>query len=238
MNLTKEQYKQALSSDGILKDGNIEMLAFIFYSDQCEATAPQIASALGYSDTAAPANSILGNLGKRIAKFHSMEAPERNRNKPCWWKIIAHGEQRSEGFVWWLKDNFVDALIELQLLDEGDGKLYPELVTGLPILNEGQVMTVSVNVFERNPIARKLCIQHYGASCVVCNFDFESRYGELGKGFIHVHHLKELSSIGKEYKIDPVADLRPVCPNCHAMLHQERPAITIERLREMIDSNT
>jgi len=42
MNITKEQYKKALATDGILKEGNTEMLSFLFSAPQCEATAPQI----------------------------------------------------------------------------------------------------------------------------------------------------------------------------------------------------
>lgn len=71
---------------------------------------------------------------------------------------------------------------------------------------------------------------------MVCGFNFSKFYGKIGEGFIHVHHLQELSSIGHEYEVDPIEDLRPVCPNCHAMLHLETPAISIERLRDMIDS--
>ncbi len=41
-------------------------------------------------------------------------------------------------------------------------------------------------------------------------------------GFIHVHHLKPQSSRGGEYEIDPVLDLVPVCPNCHAVMHRRR----------------
>jgi 5-methylcytosine-specific restriction protein A len=61
---------------------------------------------------------------------------------------------------------------------------------------------------------------------------FRYLYGEIGKSFIHVHHLIELSSIGNEYSIDPINDLRPVCPNCHAMLHKRKPAYTIEEIRQ------
>ena len=49
----------------------------------------------------------------------------------------------------------------------------------------------------------------------MCGFDLVSRYGELGDGYIHVHHLKELSSLRRSYQVDPIKDLRPVCPNCH-----------------------
>lgn len=84
---------------------------------------------------------------------------------------------------------------------------------------EGAVQQSLVNRFERDPRARRLCIERYGPTCVVCNFDFGVTYGELADGFIHVHHLRPLSGIGREYFVDPVEDLRPVCPNCHAVLH-------------------
>ena len=99
---------------------------------------------------------------------------------------------------------------------------------------EGATKQVSVNVYERNPVARRKCIEHYGYSCVVCDFNFERTYGDLGKGFIHVHHLKELHTIGEEYEVDPIADLRPVCPNCHAMLHKKKPAYSIEFLKKLL----
>jgi 5-methylcytosine-specific restriction protein A len=69
----------------------------------------------------------------------------------------------------------------------------------------------------------------------VCGLDFGERYGALGEGFIHVHHLTELASIGREYEVDPVRDLRPVCPNCHAMLHRTDPALSPEELRAILE---
>jgi 5-methylcytosine-specific restriction protein A len=56
----------------------------------------------------------------------------------------------------------------------------------------------------------------------------------LGEGFIHVHHLKPLAQIGEQYELDPINDLRPVCPNCHAMLHRASPALSIDALRALI----
>ena len=51
--------------------------------------------------------------------------------------------------------------------------------------------------------------------------NFFETYGELGKGFIHIHHKTPLSQIKNEYKVDFKEDLIPVCPNCHAMLHRK-----------------
>lgn len=50
---------------------------------------------------------------------------------------------------------------------------------------------------------------------------------------MHVHHLKLISEVGEEYQLDPISDLRPVCPNCHAMLHRESPPVELEKLKEI-----
>ena len=100
---------------------------------------------------------------------------------------------------------------------------------------EGSIKQVQVNVYERNSEARKKCLEHHGYRCKVCDFDFEKVYGVIGKDYIHVHHIVDLASIGKEYKVDPVNDLIPVCPNCHAMLHIQKPiALSVEKLKRLI----
>jgi predicted HNH restriction endonuclease len=93
---------------------------------------------------------------------------------------------------------------------------------------------VTVNDYERNRAARQACIAHYGCRCLPCGFDFEMFYGELGREFIHVHHIRPLSTVDHEYEVDPVQDLRPVCPNCHAMLHRREPPLRIEELARLI----
>lgn len=99
---------------------------------------------------------------------------------------------------------------------------------------EGATRRVSVNAYERDRNARQECLVHYGATCTVCQFDFEARYGELGRGYIHVHHLVPLASIGEEYLVDAINDLRPVCPNCHAMLHRTDPPLRPDELRNLL----
>src|SRR5690606_11761611 len=100
---------------------------------------------------------------------------------------------------------------------------------------EGSVRQVLVNAYERDRAARQACIRHYGLACTVCGLMFEERYGPLGAGFIHVHHVVPLSQLGSGYELDPIRDLRPVCPNCHAMLHRQRPPLSIEELRGILE---
>ena len=87
------------------------------------------------------------------------------------------------------------------------------------IWSEGAAQSVVVNRYERSAAARRQCVAHHGFVCCVCGIDFEKRYGSFAHGFIHVHHLRPLSLSAREYDVDPITDLRPVCPNCHAMLH-------------------
>ena len=87
---------------------------------------------------------------------------------------------------------------------------------------EGEAIRRSVTSYERNLIARDECIKKYGYTCQVCGINFEEKYGEVGKNFIHVHHGEFISSFkGIEHEINPIDELKPVCPNCHAMLHRK-----------------
>ena len=102
---------------------------------------------------------------------------------------------------------------------------------------EGSRKQVVVNRYERNRSIRDavIAMKQGRASCEVCGFDFESVYGDLGKGFIHVHHKKPLYLIGENYHPIIEKHFALVCPNCHAMLHRNRKDIlTVEKLREMI----
>jgi 5-methylcytosine-specific restriction protein A len=55
----------------------------------------------------------------------------------------------------------------------------------------------------------------------------------VGTGYIHVHHIVPLSAIKESYVVDPVTDLVPVCPNCHAIIHRKMPPYLIEEVRAL-----
>ena len=111
--------------------------------------------------------------------------------------------------------------------------VYPDDIEDSSLF-EGLKKQITVNTYERNSKARQECIKHYGARCIICGFNFEEKYGEIGKGFIHVHHIKPLSEINEKYEINPIEDLRPVCPNCHAMIHKRKPAYSIEEIQSLL----
>jgi hypothetical protein len=129
-----------------------------------------------------------------------------------------------------LRSNLVD-------LSRSASELYtwmapdPEEIVDSAGLPEGALRTITVNAYERNPEARRLCIEHYGTICSICGFKFSVVYGAAFEEFIHVHHLRPLSKIGSQYAVDPIKDMRPVCPNCHAVLHHADPPYSIEEVR-------
>jgi len=102
--------------------------------------------------------------------------------------------------------------------------------------SEGAVRSVVVNAYERDPKARAACLAKHGHRCSVCRMSFSEVYGEIGEGFIHVHHKKPLAAMRAEYTIDPRKDLIPVCPNCHAMLHSKNPPLGVDELIALYES--
>lgn len=136
------------------------------------------------------------------------------------------GEFVPESIVNWacLSSGMMLALLEI-IEDPIENRVY----------KEGKKSQALTNRYERNPANRELCLQYHGYKCQVCEFEFENMYGEIGLQYIHVHHIEKVSSHGGEYLLDPVKDLIPVCPNCHAMLHREDPPLSPDDLREIIN---
>lgn len=105
-------------------------------------------------------------------------------------------------------------------------------------LYEAAVRRIVRDVFVRDPRARQLCKSHHGSSCVICGFNFGQVYGPLAQDFIHVHHLKPLAKARCRRPVDPVQHLRPVCPNCHAVIHLRDPEFTIAEVKRLLRTAT
>jgi 5-methylcytosine-specific restriction protein A len=144
-----------------------------------------------------------------------------------------HGPAKIKGFIEELSDQVLTRVGgDWYASDNFPADSLPEEVGNPEKYLEGSLREISVNAYERNDEARAKCLEYYGYKCVVCTFDFEKIYGSIGRHFIHVHHLTPLSEIKKEYEVDPIQDLRPVCPNCHSIIHRTQPALSIEKLRQ------
>ena len=97
---------------------------------------------------------------------------------------------------------------------------------------EGASQRLWVNRYERDPRNRQAAIQQHGVRCLGCDVEMAEVYGEIAKGYIHIHHIKPISAM--QGARPPIEDLVPLCPNCHAIVHLETPPISIHRLQELI----
>jgi predicted HNH restriction endonuclease len=109
----------------------------------------------------------------------------------------------------------------ISFINATDSLIPQELVDPDKSMTEGSKERITVNKYERNPEARRKCIEKYGAVCSICGFDFSKMYGPEFAGKIEVHHIKPLNEIDGSYVVDPEKDLIPVCPNCHMILHSK-----------------
>ena len=111
------------------------------------------------------------------------------------------------------------------------------------LITEGKKKTIISQVYERSHLLREKAIEYYSRDgkivCLVCGFDFFETYGELGKGFIEIHHQKPIyqhegTDITK-FLNEAVKDLSPLCSNCHRIIHRKRgQTLSVQELKDII----
>jgi 5-methylcytosine-specific restriction protein A len=100
--------------------------------------------------------------------------------------------------------------------------------------SEGERKLSMCSKYERSPKNRIKCLNHYGSICQACGLDPEVKYGVVGVGIIHVHHLVPLSLMNGPTVVNPIRDLVPLCPNCHNFAHKRNPPFTIDEMRSIL----
>lgn len=187
------------------------------------------------------AGHIIEEKGSLLLKINGAECdPTLPNSWPSGWKSLSFSLRKSpleintddhaltEHLINLWVERFFGCVISLTPLEETTDN--PEII-GLP---EGAVREETVNRYERSRFNRSICLNFHGTNCKACGMDFRSIYGEIGAGFIHVHHIIPVSRLGAGYIINPIDDLIPVCPNCHAMLHRKDPPYLVDELKEII----
>ncbi len=224
---TCDQYADALRQldlGGRINQRQRDILAALFYTQDRTASATELGQVIGCEMP--KVNNAYGVLGHRISDVLGLGLTGH------WWTVLSAGYQSTEGFMWEMYPTLADALLQLGWVTTLDTET--DALTDESVYVEGEVRQRVVDVYERNLAARQACIDHYGPTCRVCEVDFSQRYGPIGEGYIQVHHLTPISQQGGAHIVDPIRDLSPVCPNCHAMLHRHDPPYTIDELREMM----
>lgn len=98
---------------------------------------------------------------------------------------------------------------------------------------EGRLIDVAMQRRERSSAARRACLEAYGFSCFACKANLKALYTGLSVEVIHVHHEEPLSASNGERAFDPVKTMKPVCPNCHAVIHSRTPPYSVAEVASM-----
>jgi hypothetical protein len=93
---------------------------------------------------------------------------------------------------------------------------------------EGEAYKKEANFRKRNRALIQAKKANSDYRCEVCEFNFEERYGVIGRKYIVAHHLEGIASGPRRTTLE---DIALVCANCHAMVHMENPPISLEKLR-------
>lgn len=237
--VTKSQWKDILQNNEIARELDIKTVLVVFNNILHRSTATEIAEILGEKDFRTISGGNM-SFSRRICKNLNIKPPKNSDGGNRWWTIPYWGSQVGDGKYYYILRPELKEAIE-ELISEGQiNNIAHEVITIAEEISEkeavhlfeGAKKQITVNAYERNPVARRECIKKYGYKCCVCDFDFAEYYGDIGIGFIEVHHLKPLNEINKQYEVNPLNDLRPICPNCHSMLH--RSGLAIEQLRDTL----
>ncbi|PPE67474.1 HNH endonuclease [Caldimonas caldifontis] len=215
-----------------LSQGDREVLKALVAAPHHAASAGQLRTTLGLG-AVVQVNSAMGRIGRKVHQALGGHPEGLPVGAFEWWHVIATGTRTDDqGFVWRLREEVVAGLAASGYAKASTTQ--PNELSRAEALTEGAVQQVLVDAYERNPIARARCIEAFGAQCYICGFDFGTVYGPSAAGFIHVHHTKPLASIGEQHEVNPLEDLRPLCPNCHAVVHMTNPPRSIQEVKALL----
>jgi 5-methylcytosine-specific restriction protein A len=172
-------------------------------------------------------NGEFGKLGHHVYTILGRH-PVGQQAASQWCSELVEFKWSVDGWIWIAQERFIKALEDIFMDEVETGTIIPET------FSEGGSAQRKITIFERSQIAREACLKEFGAGCFICQFDFGERYGSRFGGRIHVHHITPVSSRRTKYELDPRQDLRPVCPNCHYVLHLKDPPYTVEEVQVFI----
>lgn len=154
-------------------------------------------------------------------------------------KITGKGEkyllENINNFTFILDNNFTEELRK-DIIE----KDYSNLV-----IEEGFTKFSQIKTKTRSRKLVELAREHYSQNgkiyCSACNFNFENFYGEIGRGYIEIHHLNPIFALEDNFEQslkDALNNVIPVCANCHRIIHRKNNLLlSIPSLQELIRAN-
>lgn len=131
------------------------------------------------------------------------------------------------GGRWGLR-NFVPTAESMDITQDDSGFPEGRAVLRKHLLRERNHQVISL-------AKQRYLEQHGHLECEICGFDFEARYGEIGREFIEGHHTKPVSEL-EAGDCTHVEDIALLCSNCHSMIHRKRPWLTKEELQKLLQT--
>lgn len=136
-----------------------------------------------------------------------------------------------------MRDELVQALEELGMVNDRPFPSEEDELTSSIVesTTDGKKTLCYTTRYERNAQNRRNAITIHGTVCQGCGFDFEKTYGEIGRDYIEVHHVKPLCEGEGSVPINAETDLICVCANCHRMIHRRKDSVlSLKALQELL----
>lgn len=114
---------------------------------------------------------------------------------------------------------------------------YLELTEDDRAYAEGRLVMRTLHERQRNRTLVRQAKQRHrrrdrSLSCEVCGFSFVDAYGV---DYIEAHHTDQMASFMGEHETR-VDDLHLLCANCHRMIHSQTPPLSIEQLKDLLQT--
>ncbi len=244
IDITVEEWKSMLENHHIFYDEALDMILKWYNEIDHQATSNAIM--VKYSSEfpelkGTPYNGIVVGLTNRILKYlnrFEVIGIEGNKSKfivpfEGWYENYKKGNH----FVWKLRDELVQALEELEMVNEHKFPSEEDELTSFTIEStpDGKKRLYYTTRYERSAKNRDMAIKMHGTVCQGCGFDFGKTYGEIGRGYIEVHHVKPLCEGEGSVPINAETDLICVCANCHRMIHRRKDSVlSLKELQKLV----
>jgi 5-methylcytosine-specific restriction protein A len=117
--LTKSQWVEVLLNKDITYSKDLEILQAMYGFEEYKAAAGQIGKLVGYTGKSAGGlNLEIGRYGKRVIGEYPVRLTKRVNGSEQKWDIFFNGWQEGKFFIWQLKKDLREALVETGLTGE------------------------------------------------------------------------------------------------------------------------
>lgn len=239
--ISREEWLALLCQESVFTESAVAAVKLLYNQPEHRGSCSDIEAK--YHLSSHSYNARMTQLAKRVCKATGVEIVGTDGAPTYWVVLMASGKvirtEKGPRFEWRLRPELVEAL------RAHDGSAPPEadecaadLESRVDVPNgrtEGKKVLVFSTRYERSRDNRTAAVRHHGTRCMACGFDFEEAYGEVGRGYVEVHHVVPIAETDEEVTIDPSKDLVCLCANCHRMVHRNRHAIlSVAELRALL----